>query len=173
MTNNLIFEPLMHSICSFLFAIIILLLVFSLAWSFFIIRCIQVVHFYLLLYNLIACFLSYVIVEILCWFVLFSADFYLLDPVSINYYYYYRQGQHTLTTSRSQGQSQGHEGHFRYYGFSRISPTVMIGEWLFSSVKHSNGSVGHLGPCWAIYYQRWQNVADPTSLDVLVLLCAA
>ena len=89
MTNNLIFEPLMHSICSFLFAIIILLLVFSLAWSLFIIRCIQVVHFYLLLYNLIACFLSYVIVEILCWFVLFSADFYLLDPVSINYYYYY------------------------------------------------------------------------------------
>ena len=26
----------------------------------------------------------------------------------------YRQGQHTLMTSRSQGQSQGHEGHFRF-----------------------------------------------------------
>ena len=27
----------------------------------------------------------------------------------------YRQGQHTLMTSRSQGQSQGHEGYFRFF----------------------------------------------------------
>ena len=27
----------------------------------------------------------------------------------------YRQGQHTLMTSRSQGQSQGHQGHFRFF----------------------------------------------------------
>ena len=26
----------------------------------------------------------------------------------------YRQGQHTLVTLRSQGQSQGHQGHFRF-----------------------------------------------------------
>ena len=58
----------------------------------------------------------------------------------------------------------------RFYAFSRISPTFLIGEWLFSSVERSNGYVGHLGPCLAIYYQRWLNVADPTSLDVLVLI---
>ena len=57
----------------------------------------------------------------------------------------------------------------RFYAFSRISPTFLIGEWLFSSVGRSNGYVGHLGPCWAIYYQRWLNIADPTSLDVLVV----
>ena len=39
----------------------------------------------------------------------------------------YRQGQHTLMTSRSQGQSQGHEGHFcylavfmRFRGFDKL-----------------------------------------------------
>ena len=81
----------------------------------------------------------------------------------------YRQGQHTLMTPRSQGQSQSHEGHFCFYRFSWISPTVLIGKWLFSTVKHSNASVGHLGPCWVIYYQRWLNIADPTSLDVFSL----
>ena len=84
----------------------------------------------------------------------------------------YSQGQHSLVTSRSQGQCQGQEGRCRFfsrfYAFSRISPTFLIGEWLFSSVERSNGYVGHLGPCLAIYYQRWLNVADPTSLDVLV-----
>ena len=63
--------------------------------------------------------------------------------------------------SRSQGQIQGHGGHFRFYAFSWISPTVLIGEWLFSSVKYSNGSVGHLVPCstwyWVIYY--WSTLA--------------
>jgi len=90
----------------------------------------------------------------------------------------YSQGQHTLVTSRSQGQCQGQEGRCRFfsrlYAFSWISPTFFIGEWLFSSVERSNGYVGRIGPCWAIYYQCWLNVADPTSLDVLVLvvLCA-
>ena len=31
----------------------------------------------------------------------------------------YRQGQHTLMTSRSQGQIQGHEGHFRFLAVFR------------------------------------------------------
>jgi len=29
----------------------------------------------------------------------------------------HRQGQHTLVTSRSQGQIQGHKGHFRFLPF--------------------------------------------------------
>ena len=62
----------------------------------------------------------------------------------------YSQGQHTLVTSRSQGQCQGQEGRCRFfsrfYAFSQISPTVLIGEWLFSSVEHSNGYVEHFGP---------------------------
>ena len=38
----------------------------------------------------------------------------------------YRQGQHTLTTSRSQGQSQGHEGHFRFLAvFTRFRELLL------------------------------------------------
>ena len=33
----------------------------------------------------------------------------------------YRQDQHTLMTSRSQGQSQGHQGHFRFSPILRVS----------------------------------------------------
>ena len=46
----------------------------------------------------------------------------------------YRQGQHILVTLRSQGQSQGHQGHYRFLAdFTRFSlspPTVLIvGQW--------------------------------------------
>ena len=33
----------------------------------------------------------------------------------------YRQGQHADMTSRSQGQSQGHQGHFRFLPILRVS----------------------------------------------------
>ena len=43
----------------------------------------------------------------------------------------YRQGQHTLVTLRSQGQSQGHQGHFRFLAdfthFFLSPPTVFVG----------------------------------------------
>ena len=46
----------------------------------------------------------------------------------------YRQGQHTLMTSRSQGQSQGHEDHFRFLAvLGHRSPVVcrvyVFDEW--------------------------------------------
>ena len=38
----------------------------------------------------------------------------------------YRQGQHTLMTSRSQGQSQGHQGHFRFFAdFARFRELLL------------------------------------------------
>jgi len=44
----------------------------------------------------------------------------------------YRQGQHTLLISRSQGQSQGHEGHFRFL-------------LIFAYLPRSNVQMGLLG----------------------------
>ena len=38
----------------------------------------------------------------------------------------YRQGQHTLMTSRSQGQSQGHEGHFRFLAVLRVFRELLL-----------------------------------------------
>jgi len=63
----------------------------------------------------------------------------------------YSQGQHTLVTSRSQGQCQGQEGRCRFLAvftrFREFLQRFWVGEWLFSSVGRSNGYVGHLGPC--------------------------
>ena len=38
----------------------------------------------------------------------------------------YRQGQHTIATPRSQGQCQGHEGHFRFLAvFTRFRELLL------------------------------------------------
>ena len=45
----------------------------------------------------------------------------------------YKQGQHTHVTLRSQGQSQGHQGHFRiladFTHFFLSPPSVFVGGW--------------------------------------------
>ena len=38
----------------------------------------------------------------------------------------HRQGQHTLVTSRSQGQIQGHEGHFRFLAVLRVFRELLL-----------------------------------------------
>ena len=38
----------------------------------------------------------------------------------------YRQGQHPIVPSRSQGQSQGHEGHFRFLAVLRVFRELLL-----------------------------------------------
>ena len=61
----------------------------------------------------------------------------------------YRQGQTTLMTSRSQGQSQGHQGHFRFFADCDLIA--------FSLSKIESDTR-------AIYYPA--PAADPISLDM-------
>ena len=85
----------------------------------------------------------------------------------------YRQGQHTLVTSRSQGQCQGHEGRFRVLAvFTRFCKFLRHFLWESGYFPLSNipmGMLGILDHVERFYYQRWLNIADPTSLDVLVV----
>ena len=72
----------------------------------------------------------------------------------------YRQGQHTLMTSRSQGQSQGHEGHFRFFcRFCMYSRIVLMG--LLCILDRG------IQICCDLL-STLLDVADPISLDVLV-----
>ena len=76
----------------------------------------------------------------------------------------YRQGEHTLMTSRSQGQSQGHEGHFRFFAdfvCFREFLTVLMG--LLCILDRG------IQICCDLL-STLLDVADPISLDVLVTL---
>ena len=49
----------------------------------------------------------------------------------------YRQGQHTLMTSRSQGQSQGHEGHFRFLAvFTRFRELLSFDRRVLKTLRN-------------------------------------
>jgi len=72
----------------------------------------------------------------------------------------YSQGQHTLVTSRSQGQSQGHEGRLRFFHiFSSTSPYGGLLVILDRGMQMQGDILSTL-----------LEVADPVSLDTLVFL---
>ena len=55
----------------------------------------------------------------------------------------HRQGQHTLVTSRSQGQIQGHEGRFRFLAvFTRICIFEKVAPGHRSRGRPKSGSTG-------------------------------
>ena len=74
----------------------------------------------------------------------------------------YRQGQHTLMTSRSQGQSQGHEGYFRFF-----ADFVCIREFLIALMALLCILDRGIQICCDLL-STLLDVADPISLDVLV-----
>ena len=80
---------------------------------------------------------------------------------------------YTLVTSRSQGHCQGHEGRFRVLAvFTRFCKFLRHFLWESGYFPLSNipmGMLGILDHVERFYYQRWLNIADPTSLDVLVV----
>ena len=77
----------------------------------------------------------------------------------------YRQGQHTLMTSRSQGQSQGHEGYFRFF-----ADFVCIREFLIALMALLCILDRGIQICCDLL-STLLDVADPISLDVLVGSC--
>ena len=88
-------------------------------------------------------------------YVLLDVIFNLLIAITILLTYL-----HTLMTSRSQGQSQGHEGHFRFFcRFCMYSRIVLMGLLciLDRGIKICCDLLSTL-----------LDVADPISLDVLV-----
>ena len=55
----------------------------------------------------------------------------------------YGQGQHTQVTSRSQGQSQGHQGRFRFWPILRIFANSSYSSHRRGLEVHRNVPFGH------------------------------